>query len=350
MVIFFMKKPNLRVYSFEEAFSFGEFLKAHKICRRNKGHKREVIEFELNLYENALKLSSSVLNGTYKIVKYRKFEIFEPKKRIIESLPYKHRLVQYLLCKNILEPMLEPRFIHANAACRCGKGTDFARNLFETYLRKVAKKYKGEAYFLKCDVRKYFASINHKFLLEKFEKLPFEEKTFSLLKMIIKSGGETKGLPIGNLTSQWSALFYLNNIDRIIKEQFQMKYYVRYMDDLVLISNDYTKLLEVKKRVVFEGEKLGLIFNEKTQISKVSQGITFIGYRYVITKSGKLLKLLTQNTKKRIKSNLKRLYFLKNNNLADADFLDVRVGCYLNFYKNSSMGRDILKTKKELCK
>ena len=345
-----MKKPSLKVLSFEEAFSPAEFLRAHKICRRNKGHKRETIEFELNLFDNIKRLSDSILSGKYRITKYRKFEIYEPKKRIIESLSYKHRLVQFLLCKNILEPRLEPRLIYANSACRCGKGTDFARNLFEKYIKKVAKKYGNSAYFLKCDVRKYFASIIHKKLIEKLEKIGFEDKSFNLMKIIINSSTGEKGLPIGNLTSQWFALLYLNDIDRLIKEKHKIKYYVRYMDDLVMISNDYNQLASCKDNIISYGKSVGLFFNEKTQISKVCKGICFIGFRYLIDYRGRFFKLLTQKVRKKVRGNIKKIFFLYRKKVLDNEFAKARFESYLNFYKQTCMENSLVSARNCICR
>lgn len=330
----FMKERNLIIHSFADAFSFSSLLDMHQKCRSCKSHKREVVEFELNLDRNLIKLSNDILTGKYTISHYRKFFVYEPKKRVIESLNYKHRLVQAVLCKKILEPVLERHLIEANCACRCSKGTDYARKLLYNYLKKIARKYKDNAYVLKCDVSKYFASINHNILINKLEKLNFEDKVMNLLKIIIDSHNSESGvgIPIGNQTSQWFALFYLDEIDRIIKEKFKCKFYVRYMDDLVIIDNDLFKLKLLKKTIINSGEKLKLSFNKKTQICRISQGFGFIGHNYSVNFNGKILKKIKQSSKIRLKTAFKRIAFLFANNLVTNHYIMVRLACYNSYY------------------
>jgi len=338
-----MNTPNLKVYSFEEAFSFQSLLDAHQRCRRNKNHKREVVDFELNLTQNIIKLSNAILNGTYEIPCYRNFVIFEPKKRNIESLGYRHRLVQAVLCKKILEPVLERHIIQTNCACRCSKGTGYARDMFELYLHKMAKKKKSNAYFLKCDVRKYFASIDHEILIQKLAKAGFETKAFNLIKLIINSHNQNTGvgIPIGNQTSQWFALFYLDEVDRLIKEKLRLKYYVRYMDDLVIIGDDLEYLKFCKREIIKKGEKLKLSFNKKTQIRSFKTGVSFIGHLYKVNESGKVFKLLKYDTKKRVKDNFKRMSFFYEQNLLDKSVIYDKVTCYKNYY-NSFYGKNFI--------
>jgi len=329
-----MQKSNLIVSSFEEAFSFDSLLTAHKKCRCNKNHKREVISFEVNLFQNLLKLSNSILNGTYNIESYRNFFVYEPKKRNIESLSYRHRLVQYVLCKQILEPVLERRLIYTNCACRCSKGTGFARDMFELYLHKLAKKKKSKAYFLKCDVSKYFASIDHEILLEKLHKINFEPKAYNLIKLIIDSHNQDtgKGVPIGNQTSQWFALLYLDSIDRFIKEKLRCKYYVRYMDDLILLSDDVDYLKNCRKQIIEFGKSLKLNFNKKTQVRSFKEGVSYIGFLYKVLENGRVVKTLKSQTKKRLKHNVKQMSFFYNQKMVDKEYLAVRVVSYHNFY------------------
>lgn len=330
--------------SFLEAFGFQALLHAHFKCRRSKGHKREVVAFELKLGQNLVNLSNSILNGTYQICHYRNFEIFEPKQRNIESLSYKHRLVQYCMCKNILEPLLERRLIFSNAACRVGKGTDFARKFLERGIVSCAKKHKNAAYFLKCDVKKYFASINHEILIELLSHLPVEAKTLNLLKIIVNSHNFDSGvgIPIGNQTSQWFALLYLNKIDRLIKEQFRCPCYVRYMDDLVLISPDRAYLADLKQAIINKGKELKIEFNAKTKITSFKTGVSFLGFLYKVGNNGELKKLIKQQTKKKLKKAFRVLRFYFFNHLVDRQFVLDRLTCYKNYYR-SFYGRGIIK-------
>lgn len=316
--------------SYDEAFSFESLLDAHTRCRRSKQHKREVVDFELKLSRNIVDLERSLKNGTYKISNYRSFNIYEPKKREIESLSYKHRLVQMSLCKNILEPAIEPKLIYSNAACRVGKGTDFARTLFEGFFKKAAKKFNNKFYVLKCDVSKFFASINHEMLIQKLAKLNLEQKVFDLLKYIINSNNKDlgKGLPIGNQTSQWFALLYLNDLDHFIKEGLGCKYYVRYMDDFMIIHESKKFLNNCKQKIIHFGLNEKLNFNKKTQVIKSTQGVCFLGKFYKILSSGKLKISLKQANKHRIRNNLKVAIFLAKNNFSNYENIVQRVSSY----------------------
>lgn len=140
----------------EEAFTFEKLLAAHKKCRRSKQHKKETISFEINLSANLAELSKKLLNKTYKIGKYKQFYIYEPKKRNIEALSYKDRVVLMAFCSNIIEKKLEKSLIYDNVACRKGKGTFFGIQRLHKFLKDYYHKIGESGYFLKCDIKKYF--------------------------------------------------------------------------------------------------------------------------------------------------------------------------------------------------
>ena len=316
----------------KEAFEFDKMLKAYKQCRCSKQHKREVVSFEINLGYNLLELSKSLLNKNYKVGNYRQFYIYEPKKRNIEALSFKDRVVLMSLCNNVIEPKIEKKLIYDNVACRKGKGTLFGIKRLEKFLRdyyKVNKTNKG--YFLKCDVRKYFQCINHEILLKNLEKTELDSEDLWIIKTIVNSrNSETGvGLPIGNQTSQWFALFYLNVVDRLIKEKLGIKYYVRYMDDMILIHKDKEYLKRCKERIEkCLNEELKLELNSKTQISQIKNGIDFLGFRHVLTESGKVLRLLRQQAKYRLKKKIKTLSIFRQKQLVDQEFIDVRLNAF----------------------
>lgn len=219
----------------KEIFTFENLLEAHKMCRRSKQHKRGTILFEIALGVNLCKLAKELADKTYKLGKYRVFEIYDPKRRLIEALPYKDRVVLMCFCRNVLEPVLERRLIYDNAASRIGKGTDFAITRLHGFMRRMFINGGSEGYFLKCDIAKYFQNINHDILLKKLKRCGFSEDEMWFMNQVIRSHPE-QGLPLGNQTSQWFALLYLDEVDRLIKEKLRAPYYIRYMDDFVLLS------------------------------------------------------------------------------------------------------------------
>ena len=293
---------------YEEMCSFQNLYNAHRAARRGKRDKTEVIKFEMNLAENLCKLQKELTERTYRPCGYKHFMIYEPKARSIYAPDYADRVVQHCLCDNILMPMLERRLIYDNAACRIEKGTHFSMDRLSGFIRELYKKHGTEGYFLKCDVRKYFDSINHSVLKQKLSKV-FDGEIFILLCRIINSYETTKdvGLPLGNQASQWFALYYLDSVDRLIKERLQIKFYVRYMDDFVLIHNDKDYLrycLNEIQRVC--NAELNIELNEKTQIFPVKNGVDYLGWHFYLTETGKVIRKLRTSNKRRLKRRMNK--------------------------------------------
>lgn len=162
--------------------------------------------------------------------------------------------------------------IYDNVACRKGKGPYLGIKRLQDFLRDYYKKFREQGYFLKCDIRKYFQSIDHNILLNKLKQTELDNEDLWFVELLLNSKNtDTKvGLPIGNQTSQWFGLFYLNIVDRLIKERLQIKYYVRYMDDMILIHTDKDFLFYCKQQIEkIVTEELNLQLNNKTQISQL---------------------------------------------------------------------------------
>ncbi len=295
---------------YEIIYDFDKLYEAYKKCRRGKLHKAEVIQFELNLSEELVRLQEELEKKVYRIGKYDKFMIFDPKKREIQALPFRDRVVQHNLCDNILAPVLEPRLIYDNSACRKGKGTHFAMERLSGFFRDYYKSYGAEGYVLKCDIHRYFDSIDHKVLKTKLSRVFKNPDVYRLLEYIIDSYGKSpgKGLPMGNQTSQWFALYYLDGLDRVAKEKYRMKYYTRYMDDCVIICNDkeYLKQCLAEMEQYIEQELL-LKFNKKTQITTIKNGVDYLGFRFYLTGTGKVIRRLRTSSKRRWKRRLKKI-------------------------------------------
>ena len=291
-----------KLLTYEELTSFEELYKSHKVARKCKRHKYATIEFENNLFTNLSKLENELKNGTYQVGKYKTFYIYEPKKREIQALGYKDRIVQHSLCDNFLIPYFDKRLIYANCACRIGKGTFFARKLLKKYYVEFYKKYKTNGYVLKCDIRKYFANIDHQVLKKLLDNIK-DKKCVELLHIIIDSYHKNLGigLPIGNQVSQIMGVVYLDKIDRLIKEKLHIKYYVRYMDDLVLISSCKQELknclCEIKNCLL----SLKLELNNKTNITPLKQNLEFLGAIYHVGNNGKIYLRVKPKTKVRFK-------------------------------------------------
>ena len=296
-------------FDYEKIYNFNNLYRAYKASRKGKRGTREVIQFELETGVHLWQLRQELKNETYQLSGYYHFTIYDPKVREIHALHYRDRIVQHSLCDNVLAPYFENHLIYDNAACRQDKGTLFAMNRLNGFLHDHYRVYGRKGYFLKCDVRKFFDSIDHEILKHRLASIVDDNRTLRLLYHIIDSYevNPGRGIPMGNQTSQWFALFYLDPVDRLIKEKLRMKHYTRYMDDMILISNSKdilnNALTEMRKLLT----ELHLEFNEKTQIFPISHGVEYLGWRFGLTDSGKVIRRLKKHSKTRWKHRLRKL-------------------------------------------
>lgn len=332
-----------------DIFTFENLYNAHKNCRRSKSHKREVIAFETNLSLNISNIIKEIQNKTYKPGNYRMFLIYEPKERVIEALPYKDRVIIRCFCDNCIIPRIRRKLIYDNAACIKGKGTLFSINRLTGFLKKEYNiKKDNNIYFLKCDIKKYFPSINHNILLSLLKEAGFSSDELWLIRIFIDNYNDgVTGLPLGNQTSQWFALYYLDKVDRLIKEKLRVKHYIRYMDDMILISRDkeYLKycLSQIEKMC---NDELKLSLNNKTQIGRVSNGIDFLGFRHILTSKGKIVRKLRSSSKIRLKRHIKVLNKLLNKNIIDKEYMDIRKNAYYEHIKISNESKRLKESVK----
>ncbi|MGN0974206.1 MAG: reverse transcriptase domain-containing protein [Bacilli bacterium] len=340
--------------SLEEIFCFENLYNAHKMCRKSKQQKGEVIRFEINLFQNIYKIINEIKNNKYEFGKYREFTIFEPKKRIIEAPSYKDRIVIRCFCDNCLKPKIENKLIYDNAACRKNKGTTFAINRLHKFLRDEFNKNNknNNIYFLKCDIKKYFPSIDHNILINELKKINFCEDEIYFIKKLLKAKDKYSniGLPLGNQSSQWFALFYLNSVDRLIKEKLRIKSYTRYMDDMILIHKDKSYLQKCLKEIEsLCNDKLQLSLNNKTQIGKVSNGIDFLGYRHILNNNGKVIVKLRSSSKRRLLTHLKVLKKLEIKNIIDEEYIYIRKNAFYNHIKKTNESSCLKSNLKSKC-
>jgi retron-type reverse transcriptase len=231
--------------------SFENLLNATQQAQRGKRHRDNVLEFNFHLEDNLFALQSQLQNFSYCPGTYRTFEIFSPKPRIIAAAPYIDRVVHHALC-NIIGPLFESSFIRDTYANRVGYGTHKA-------LRRFIHFAHSHRYILQCDIQKYFPSIDHQVLKAKLRRKLKCHPTLWLIDTIIDNGiialppgqhsagistdpERSKGLPIGNLTSQFFANIYLSGFDHYVQQQLKAPAYLRYVDDFALFSNDQSLL------------------------------------------------------------------------------------------------------------
>lgn len=323
----------------EDIFTFEHLYEAYKQCRKGKQHKGEVIRFEVNLSSNLYRIIKDICTKQYRLSRYKVFKIYEPKERLIEAPPFKDRIVIRCFCDYCLKEKIDKKLIYDNAACREGKGTLFSRKRLEKFLHhEYLKEQNNHIYFLKCDVTKYFPSIDHQVLLSILNSLQFSnDEMWFIEKLILEQPDTSKqGLPLGNQSSQWFALLYLNRVDHYIKEYLKIHSYVRYMDDMILIDRDKEYLqycLQEIKRLC--QDELHLSLNQKTQIGLVKNGIDYLGYRYILNENVKIIKKLRGSSKIRLQRHLKTLNKLRQNNIVDDEYVYMRKNAFYHHIKDT---------------
>ena len=264
---------------FDKKLSYENILKAHKLSRKGKGYREEVILFNLKQEEYAMWLYENLSNMTYKHGGYTTFYIYEPKMRKIEKSRYIDRIVHRWVVDNFLIPYFVPTFINTTYACLKDRGMHKACLDLQFAMKHCKRKW-DNYYILKMDVRKYFQNIGKEILYEILKKKINDKKLLWLLKEIIYSNEGEKGLPIGNYTSQMFANIYLNEMDQYIKHQLHCKYVFRYMDDAVILLKTKEEAKDALENItIFLRDKLELELNSKTQIFKNTQGVNFCGYK-----------------------------------------------------------------------
>lgn len=301
------------------------------IVKRTCKNKKAVYEFNLNLGANIDSIYNDLYKQEYIPNRYHAFLIFEPKERLVMSQTIRDKIVNHYIANYYLIPYLEGKLIDSNVATRKGKGSSYASRLLNKYFNELGYGKYSEVYCLKLDISKYFYNINHDILLNMLSRDILDKRVINLLKIIINATNEDyinnkinyynkkykidiplykdhKGLSIGAMTSQFLAIYYMHNIDNIIKEEYKCKYYLRYMDDLLILDSNKDKLIRIWKSISKEVEKLDLKINNKSNIYRCSRGFTFLGYRYVLIRNTLFINF-KRKTILRIKKKLK--YILK---------------------------------------
>ena len=261
----------------EHIVAFENLLLAAKKASRGKRGKRAVAAFNFHLENELIALQSELKSETYHPRPYTQFEVREPKVRKICSSHFRDRVVHHSIC-NLIEPILEKKAVFDSYACRYNKGAHLAVKRCQEFSRK-------HDYYLKCDIKKFFESIDHSILKSMLDGVFKDKSLLRLLNIIIDhevpGNPSGRGLPIGNLTSQHFANYYFGKLDHYIKDQLRIKGYVRYMDDFISFSNNKDDLHELLSQIEhFVSNFLKLELKSRaTIIAPVTEGIPFLGFR-----------------------------------------------------------------------
>lgn len=276
-------------------------------CKKGVTWKPSVAHFVLNPLENCIRLSEELKNGTYKAKEPRRFTVYTPKRRDIVSIAFRDRVYQRSLNDNAVYPAMVKGFVRANCACQKGKGTDFARGLFSDMLRSFYRRYGLNGYVLQCDIHGYYPTMSHALAERTFErKLP--HKTFKAVQKVIRQQYDgANGFNPGSQMIQIAGISVLDGMDHFIKEKLCCRYFVRYMDDFLILDPDLTRLEMVKTNIGFYLAALGFEFNpKKTVIRTIDEPVNFLGFDYRLTDTGKVIRNLVPENPKRERRRLVR--------------------------------------------
>lgn len=290
--------------TFKEICTFEVLYKAYLSARKGKRSRAATAHYEVQVLENIVNLVYILTTKIYRPGNFRVFYVYEPKKRLVQAPAFVDKVVLHAIVDNLLYDSITHSFILDSYASQKAKGMHFGldrlRGFFIDYWNKNRT---ADGWVLKCDVRKFFANINHDILKEKLKKLDLEPAVYDLLCIYIDC---SEGLPLGYQTSQLFALYFLDDFDHFVKEKLRIRYYGRYMDDFFLIHPDKQYLQYCLKEIKAYMENLGLELNEKTQIFPLKNGIDFLGFHTYITETGKVIRKLRHSSVKRMRAKLRQ--------------------------------------------
>jgi len=311
-------------HTFNSIISLENLLTSWQEFIKGKRDRKDVCEFSVCLMDNIFSLRADLLRKTYRHGQYQAFKINDPKPRQIHKAQVRDRLLHHAIYR-ILYPYFDRKFIYDSYSCRDGKGTHRAINRFRNFAGKVSRNNTKTAWILKCDIKKFFANIDHRILIEILKRHIGNADTIWLLEQVIESfNTESRaevGLPLGNLTSQLFINIYMNEFDQFAKRELKLRYYIRYADDFVILHENKTYLKDlIPKMSEYLRKQLKLYLHpKKVFIKTLSSGIDFLGwinfpyYRILRTATKRrMLRNLEQNNSKEARASY--LGLLKHGN------------------------------------
>lgn len=317
---------------FEQTISTENLFFAWKEFRRGKANKKDVMQFEYRLEQNIFQLFKDLKSRKYKHGPYKGFYITDPKQRHIHKATVRDRVIHHAIY-NRLYPIFNPTFIATSFSCRVGKGTHKGVLWLDKVVRKVSRNYTQPCHVLKCDIRKFFDSVDHNVLISILSKRIKDKNMMWLLVTVINSFYfgysslfDKTGIPIGNLTSQLFANIYMNELDQFVKHKLKVSYYARYTDDFVIVSQSKEELRSILgpvREFLFSTLKLKLHPN-KVSIRKLHNGVDFLGYIVLPH-----YKLMRTKTKRRINKGMLQKVKEYKRGKVDQDSVEKSLHSYL---------------------
>lgn len=298
----------MKILSYGEAISFEALYNSMNKCKVGVSWKGSVASYCLNGLRQTLKLSTELREGIYKGKPPVKFVIAYPKQREILSVAFRDRVYQRSLNDNIIYPEMTKGFIYDNMACQKGKGTDKARSRLKCFMEKAFRAYGLSCSIYQFDVKGYYPNMKHDVVRRKFARHLCWEAAYAANIVLSEQYNGDVGYNPGSQMVQIAGIATLDDLDHYIKEKLRIKFYIRYMDDFILIHNDekYLELCRMKIEEILA--ELGFELNvKKTNIKEFSKGVMFLGFTFKPTKTGKILMLIDKNNVRHYRRKLFKL-------------------------------------------
>ena len=304
-------------YKYRQVIEYGRLRKALNGVCTGVRWKPSVSGYEHNAQRRTHQLRESLLKGTYKIDTYQEFIIHEPKTRKIVATRLKDRQFQRSLCDNVLYEQITRTFITDNCACQRGRGVLYCLHRMTCHLERYWRDRRREAggppltfqadgWVLKCDIHHFFENIPHDVAIRAVRKRVSDWEAAEHVSRIINSYGE-RGIGLGSEVSQLVALAVLDDMDHMIKEELRIRYYIRYMDDFILIHPDKAHLQHCLARIREHLAGIGLELNTKTTLQPLRHGFVLLHWRYILTETGRVIRKIDQAKLTRERRKLRKL-------------------------------------------
>ena len=324
--------------------TFESLKKAAQECARGVKWKDSIATWvhPRNLAANCLKLWRELDSGKYKLGGYVVFDVVEPKRRTIRSPRFRDRVVQRAMCNTGLYDDLTRGNIYDNAACQKGKGTTFAMDRLECHLQRHFRKHGLDGWCLRLDIRKFFDSIPHE-QLKNMVMLKVRNPEYCKYVLEVIDSFNDPGIGLGSQISQLLAISYLSDLDHWFKETLGISGYVRYSDDIVAIHKSKLYLQDAWDVAESKLAALGLSLNPKSTLHPIRHGIDFLKFKFRLTKTGKVIRILNRKSHVRIVKRLRRL--IAKTNKGERQWNDV-INCFNSWKSHAEQGNSHTKVRR----
>lgn len=320
----------------EDVIGFDALWDSMMACKRGVVWKDSVAHFVLNGAEEIAKLSQELHDGTYRPRPTRTFRVTSPKPREIVSVGFRDRVFQRSLNDNVVYPLMSRRWVYDNAACQRGKGTDFARERLKCHVQRLYRRHGTALHVLQVDVRGYYPNMRHDVAKAAFRRdLP--DWAYDMVESILDQQypGDV-GFNPGSQLVQIAGIAVLDPIDHLVKERLCIKAYVRYMDDMILVHESAEHLERCREDIESALSGIGLEVNQKkTRIYPISEGIPFLGFRFALTGTGKVVMLVCPSNVKQARRRTKRFASLVLKGRRSREQAD---SCFASYIAHASNG------------